>query len=155
MNRHGIITKEKMESYCKGEEYEKDSVNDDLESLFENIRLGKDLDEEVQTYFLPKLTEEEIELVERRDTRGILNSFKHFQTPEMNLPRTSYLINNFFWPNPDEKKAEMMLSKSSTKYIDGSTSRRTFVIENSSKISYDNSSENLSKKQSAKRRRTS
>ena len=34
-----------MESYCKGEEDEKDSVNDDLESLFENIRLGKEPDE--------------------------------------------------------------------------------------------------------------
>ena len=105
LQRLKLITKEKMESYCKGANSIKDSVNDDLESLFENIRLGKDLDEEVQTYFLPKLTEEEIELVERRDTRGILNSFKHFQTPEMNLPRTSYLINNFFWPNPDEKKS--------------------------------------------------
>ena len=56
-----------MESYCKGEEDEKDSVNDDLESLFENIRLGKEPDEFVVSYFLPKLTEEELELVERRD----------------------------------------------------------------------------------------
>ncbi len=39
--RWNLITKEEMESYCKGEKSEKDSVNDDLESLFENIRLGK------------------------------------------------------------------------------------------------------------------
>ena len=57
-----------MESYCKGEKDEKDSVNDDLESLFENIRLGKELDEKVWAYFLPKLTKEELDLVERRDT---------------------------------------------------------------------------------------
>ena len=37
LRRGKVITKEEMESYCKGEKYEKDSVNDDLESLFENI----------------------------------------------------------------------------------------------------------------------
>ena len=35
LKRWELITKEKMESYCKGEEREKDSVNDDLDSLFE------------------------------------------------------------------------------------------------------------------------
>ena len=65
--RWNLITKEEMESYCKGEKSEKDSVNDDLESLFENIRLGKKPASEAVTYFLPKLTEEELELVEKRD----------------------------------------------------------------------------------------
>ena len=64
--RSNLITKAEMESYCKGEKWMKDSVNDDLESLFENIRLGKEPDERVNTYFLPKLTGEELELVERR-----------------------------------------------------------------------------------------
>ena len=59
--RSELITKEKMESYCKGDEWLKESVNDDLESLFENIRLGKEPDEQVYTYFLPKLTEDELE----------------------------------------------------------------------------------------------
>ena len=63
-----IITKEKMEKYCKGEDREReDSVNDDLESFLEDLRLGKETDDEVWTYFLPKLTEEELELVERKD----------------------------------------------------------------------------------------
>merc|ERR1712062_272281 len=66
--RSNLITKAEMESYCKGEKWMKDSVNDDLESLFENIRLGKEPDERVNTYFLPNLTEEELELVERRGT---------------------------------------------------------------------------------------
>ena len=57
-----------MESYSKGEKWMKDSVNDDLESLFENVLLGKEPDERVNTYFLPKLTEKELELVERRGT---------------------------------------------------------------------------------------
>ena len=72
MLRSKLITKEAMEKYCKGEESDgrdwKDSVNDDLESFFEDLRLGKEPDEEVRTYFLPKLTKSELELVERKET---------------------------------------------------------------------------------------
>ena len=50
LRRRSLITKEEMESFCKGEENLKDSVNDDLESLFENI-LGKEPDEWVTTFF--------------------------------------------------------------------------------------------------------
>ena len=118
-----LITKEKMESYCKGKEEQKDSVNDDLESLFENIRLGKEPKyqgmstevpryEFVETYFLPKLTEEELEWVERRDT--------------------SYL-ETFAGSDPDVGKSEMMQSESDSKYVRGESQRRTFVIETSSK----------------------
>ena len=65
MQRSEIITKEAMKKYSKGEEDMKDSVNDDLESLFENLRLGKEIDDKnVYTYFLPKLTEDEQELSE-------------------------------------------------------------------------------------------
>ena len=102
-----------MESYCKGEKELKDSVNDDLESLFENIRLGKEPDEKVETYFLPKLTEEELELVEKRDPR-YLQTFRSL--------------------NPDVDETEMMLSESDSKYVRGVSSRKTFVIENSSQI---------------------
>ena len=112
MYRRNLITKEKMASYCSGEEKEKYSVNDDLESFLENIRLGKEPDEEVTTYFLPKLTEEELELVERRDT--------------------SYL-HTLWYSNPDGQEAEMMLSESDSKYVYGLSTRRTFVIENSPK----------------------
>ena len=115
--RFKLITKEEMESYCKGEKDEKDSVNDDLESLFENIRLGKEPNEWVYTYFLPKLTEEELELVERRDTT-------YLQT--------------FQWSNPDVDETEMMLSESDSKYVRGRSWRKTFVIENSSNKSLKN-----------------
>ena len=98
-----------MESYCKGEKKEKDSVNDDLESLFENIRLGKEPDEKVLTYFLPKLTEEELELVERKDK--------------------SYLQTFFYDDEADVDETEMMLSESDSKYVRGESFRRTFVID--------------------------
>ena len=108
-----------MESYCKGEDiWRKDSVNDDLESLFENIRLGKELNEEAWTYFLPKLTEEELELVERRDT-SYLQTFYH----------------ETIGRNPDVDETEMMLSESDSKYVHGNSWRRTFVLKNSFKHS--------------------
>ena len=111
-----------MESYCKGEEDEKDSVNDDLESLFENIRLGKEPDEWVEAYFLPKLTKEELELVERRDK-------SYFKT--------------FFVSDPDVNETKMMFSESDSKYVYGISSRKTFVIENSHQTSSENLSESL------------
>ena len=124
LERLELITKERMESYCKGETYLKDSVNDDLESLFENIGLGKKPNEEVKTYFLPKLTEEELELVERRDT--------------------SYL-QTFSWEDDaDVDETEMMLSESDSKYVDVLCTRKTYVIENSSKTSSEDSSEDSS-----------
>ena len=111
LDRWELITKEKMQSYCTGKNYEKDSVNNDLESLFKKIRLGKEPDEGVRTYFLPKLTEEELELVEGNDT-------SYFQT--------LYCSN---------ATADVMLSESDSIYVYGFSRRKTFVIENSSKKS--------------------
>ena len=111
MWKHKIITKETMEKYCNGEKYPKNSVNDDLESFFEDIRLGKEPDEEVTTYFLPKLTEEEMELVERKDT-------SYFET---------YML-----ANPDVAEGKMKLSESDLKFARGYGWRKTFTIENSS-----------------------
>ena len=108
--RKRLITKEKMENYCKGKEEEKESVNDDLEKLFEDIQLGKEPNEVVPTYFLPKLTKKELALVERKD-----NDFMH----------TFDLL-----MNADVDKAEMMLSESDSKFVYGVGERKTFVIEN-------------------------
>ena len=107
-----IITKEKMEKYCKGEDREReDSVNDDLESFFEDLRLGKEPPHQsVVTYFLPKLTEEEMELVERKD-RNYFETFLHVK-------------------HADVKEAEMKLSESDSKYVYGMGYRQTFTIEN-------------------------
>ena len=54
MWRYELITKEEMDNFCKGEMKLKDSVNDDLESLFENIQLEKAPDEDVITFHLRK-----------------------------------------------------------------------------------------------------
>ena len=116
MHRKCLITKEKMEKYYN-EEFEWDgkySVNDDLESLFEDLRFGKQPDEKsVAAYFLPKLTKEELELVERRDT-------SYFET-----------FNNGLIFNPDVNEAEMKLSESNSKFVNGICYRKTFTIKNS------------------------
>ena len=100
-----------MDKYCKGEKIRKDSVNDDLESFFQDLRLGQETDEFVQNYYFPKLTKEEMELVERKDI--------------------SYL-ETFDSLNPDVAKAEMKLSESDSKFVYGWCRRRTFTIENKS-----------------------
>ena len=121
MWRAGLITKEAMEKYCMGEREIKDSVNDDLETFFEDLRLGKQPDEEVDVYFLPKLTKEEMKLIKRKDTT-------YLQTFEW-----------WMW-NPDVSEAEMKLSESDSKFVEGWAWRRTFTIENSSENFSDNSS---------------
>ena len=107
MRRNELITKKVMESYCKGKRIEKDSVNDDLESFFKDLRHRKQPDACVWTYFLPRLTEEELELVERKDT--------------------SYLAT--FYKKNNVHKAKMMLSKSNSKYVEGWGQRKTFTID--------------------------
>ena len=101
-----------MENYYKGKEDQrrKYSVNDDLESLFKNMRLGKEPDEWVRTYFLPKLTEKEMKLVEEKNRC-------YFQTFEDSF-------------DPDVDETEMMQSESDSKYILSACDRRTFTIEN-------------------------
>ena len=99
MRRWRLITKETVENYCNGREYQKGSVNDDLAKLFEDIQLGKSPDDDVETYFLPKLTTEELDLVERKD-HDFMKTFED----EMDA---------------DVDKAEMMLSESDSKFVWG------------------------------------
>ena len=99
MERWRLITKEATDKYCKGEELEEVSVHDDLESLFEDLRLGREvLDDTYHTYFLPELTTKEMELVDRQDQ--------------------SYL-KTFDSANPDVPEAEMKLSESDSKFVHG------------------------------------
>ena len=110
IRRHRIITKERMENYCKGNENDTESVNDDLETLVQDLQLGSKLNQEVWTYFLPKLTEDELKLVEQRD-------FNYFDTCS-----TGYLA--------DVDEAEMKASESNSKFVYAYGIRRTFRIEN-------------------------
>lgn len=108
MLRAQLITKKEMEKYCKGHMYShrKYSVNDDVESVFEDLRLGKQRGGGASIYFLPKLTDEELEMTKRKDTA-------YFQT--------------FHESNP------VVGSESGSKdmeFVKGYGARITFTIEN-------------------------
>ena len=110
MLRWKLNSKEEMENYCSGKEDAKESVNDDLEILFEDIRFGENLNDNVSIYFLPKLTKEEMYLVERKD-HDFMNSF-------------------VLGMHSDVDKAVMMLSESDSKFVDARGRRKTFLVEN-------------------------
>ena len=107
MWRSRLITFEKMENFCKGEEDEKESVNDDLDSFFEDICLGKEPEDEALAYFLPKLTRKELKLVERKDS-----DFMHTFLRKMDA---------------DVEKTEMNLSESDSKFVLGFSVRNTLI----------------------------
>ena len=96
-----------MENYYKGKEDETESINDDLESLFEELRAGKTPSSAKQSYFLPKLTREELKLTEREDPI---------------YPKTFF---SNYW---DVDKTEMLISESKSKFVYGNCFRETFKI---------------------------
>ena len=119
MARDKLITNEKMKSYCKGNvaTRQKDSVNDDLESFLKDLRLGKNPNERVFTYFLPKLTEEEMNLIEVKDKSYLQNfSFKDPVKETRNLFK-------------DPLKETQNLSESDSKFVSGWCERKTFTME--------------------------
>ena len=144
LTRWRLITKEMMESYCKGEIVfgPTDSVNDDLESLFEDLKLGNEPDEQGSTYFLPKLTGAELKLVERKDPK---------------------YLDTFGYTYPDVPEADIKLSESNSKYIEGKGGRGTFTIEHqfskskfkrSSQVKFDNFGTNRKRKHSSTEKRS-
>ena len=112
MRKWNIITKEKMENFTLGKEDQTESVNDDFDSIFEDLRLKREPSESNWTYFLPKLTEEELKLVTRKDT----NYFKTFGKAKLDL--------NY----PDVIEAEMKLSESKSRFVEGDCERETFTL---------------------------
>ena len=117
MTRDYLITKETMESYCRGEKkFAKESVNDGLERFFEDLQHERDVETELDvdgscpsTYFLPKLTRKEMKLAEKAD-------LDYFST--------------FTWKiNADVKEDEMKLSESKSKFESGRCFRNTYLLE--------------------------
>ena len=117
MGKSHLITKEKMDMYTNYEQKTIESVNDDLDSLFENIRLGKAQNEKFRTYFFPKLTKEELKLVERKDEIFM-------ETFETKM-------------HADVDKVEMAASESNSKFVWVDCKRTTFTIQNSFNLAWD------------------
>ena len=130
MLRRRLTTVEDVEYCCEGKDEDyKVSVNDDLETFFEDLQIGKEnpakplcydpdiFNNMVWTYFLPKLTEDELILVERKD--------EHFMST----------LNGRNWTrhrgmDADVSKAQMAASESNSKFVFCECYRGTRKIEN-------------------------
>ena len=140
MYRDLLITKEKVNRICTGKSYRqkdhetptggdtyKDSVADDLELLFEDIKLGKSPLSIAWTYYAPELTLKEMDLVDKKDP-------DYFRT--------------FKWlNNADVIETEMNLSTSTSKYVSAYCRRRTIEIKPNQESNANRKSNSLPAKQ--------
>ena len=121
MERLNLITKEKVKKAYKGElknesfwkDYE-GSINDDLERFLINLQNQEEVKYEVvRSFFTPKLTNEELKLVQDRNE-------EHLKT---------YWYHSFNDVNPDVDEVEMNESDSKSKYVHGTCHRETIPLK--------------------------
>ena len=120
MDRRQLVTKEKVKKAAEGKlkndefwgKYE-GSINDDLEKFLINLRnLKKVKNEFVQSFFAPKLTNEELKLVQEGNE-------EHLKT---------YSDYNLRGLNPDVDVEEMNKSDSKSKYVHSRCLRETIRL---------------------------
>ena len=119
MSRWHLITKEKVKKAYEGKlnnaedwKHTEQSIHDDLETFFENLQSQKEIkDELVESFFLPKLTENELELVAEKNESHLCTYGDHY-----------------FGQNPDVDVVEMKKSDSKSKYVHGVCMRRTIKL---------------------------
>ena len=142
--RERLITKEATEEYYDRKiQYSYDStmrhgpwniktsVNDDLESLFEDLKIGRKVKKLEWSYFLPELTEKELPLVETRD-EDHLKTYSCYWDP-IHVNKT--LFSNWFrrrrprYGDPDISKWKMKRSRSTSKFLKAVCFRWSFKFE--------------------------
>ena len=114
MERRKLITKEKAKEASEGKlinekdwEYQEISINDDLEMFFTNFLNSKEINRKSYSFFTPKLTKEELKLVEV-ENEDYLETFDYFY--------------------PDVDPEEMKKSDSKSKYVHGVCDRETYSL---------------------------
>ena len=112
LKKDSLITEEKVKSYSNGEQDIRRSFYDDLETLFEELQLGKNPSRCTRTYHLPKLTVDQLALVDSKDKQ-------FFRTFDKMYP---YVFPPYVFP---KKKMETV---SDSEFILGVSQRRTFRI---------------------------
>ena len=119
MERWNLVTKEKVKKAAEGKlkndkdwkEYE-ESINDDLERFFINLQNQKEVKYElVASFFTPKLTTEELKLVQEENQEHLKTYLKHYRGK-----------------NPDVDVEEMKKSDSKSKYVNGRCWRMTMLL---------------------------
>ena len=126
--REHIITKKKMKQYYDGKIHfdrgfqirqnrYQESMHDDIDNFFENICIGKIIEIDKYTFFLPKLSENEVQMIQDQDIE-YLNSFacyiKTRENPDI---------------KPDEITPEMNEKESKTKFLRGGCRRVTLFLK--------------------------
>ena len=97
-------------------QYYDGSINDDLESFFLNLQTREVFEDEfVTSFFTPKLTEDEMKLVQVRN-EDHLNTYMDYLGP---YKSTSY---------PDVDAEEMKKSNSKSKYVHARCARLTIAL---------------------------
>ena len=115
MRRQYLITKEKSKDVAEGKLKDdplfkdtKGSINDDLDSFVKNLQISVEIDyEDVLSFFTPKLTKEELKLVEQKN-------IEHMST--------------YCFMYPDVEVEEMKQSDSKDKYVLSDCRRRTVFL---------------------------
>ena len=113
MRRRNLITKEKSNEAAEGKlkkelgwEDFKGSINDDLDSFVSNLQSSEEIDYEVvESFFHPKLTKEELELIEQKNV-------EHMETYNWDL-------------DADVDVEEMKKSNSKDKHVHSECQRTT------------------------------
>ena len=119
MEKEQLVTKETMESYYKGDHSPRNiSVNDDLERLFQDLQLGKEPSDDAIAYYLPKLTVDEMALVEKKDRTYFQIFFTGVYPPNWNHSK-----------KPDVDDDEMKMSESRSKFILAKSHRKSFKLK--------------------------
>ena len=116
MKRWKLITKEKSKAAYEGKLvndedwwYYKGSINEDLESFLSSLETEEEIKtEDVLSFFLPKLTENELKLVEEKDID---------------------YMKTFSFGLPDVELEEMNKSDSKDKYLQGQCLRITKLLK--------------------------
>ena len=118
MWRRHLVTKETVKKAYQGKlkndldwKQYKGSIHDDLETFFNNLQDRKKIIEVVLSFFTPKLTEEELKLVEKRNEQHL-----------------STYIDYFDGNNPDVDVEEMKKSDSPSKFVKAACWRETTLL---------------------------
>ena len=119
MWRWKLVTKEKVKQAYEGKlkndtEWNNHelSIHDDVETFFTNLEAQKEIQNEwVPSFFLPKLTEDELKLVEERNELHFCTYSSHYNGQ-----------------NPDVNPEEMKKSDSRSKYVYGRCIRYTLHL---------------------------
>ena len=115
MRRDYLITKEKSQEPAEGKrkngfgEFYEGTINDDLDSFVNNLQNSQKIDyENVWSFFAPKLTKEELKLVEEKNRE--------------------HMEQAYFFPDADVAVEEMKKSDSTYKYVHTRCERRSLYL---------------------------